>query len=280
MGRLAWSHASSVQTICPDGKKAQAGAEANVKNLKTIKISRKVPTQRSNRVSQEHLRTIEVVDWLIAHPSERAQIEAVNDAFQASAEKAIAGLTEKQKIRFADHFWCDFFASLVQLIDKGQLTINKVQQAVAEGVSNALITMVFDSIEKSRASSYGNKPGTINKNRNKTTRKVADRQSGLTAAVLKVVVKDVLISVFKAYSKSLTSNLAIYKKHFQILAILLCPNPQAHKLVWDTCLAPLLAESIANSLVQNLKSKNIRIPTVDVWDKQPVSAKAILEYVL
>lgn len=256
IGRIDWA-------INPTSNKyanAKFKAISDVKHLKKISKSMILPPQGSVRIIQEYVRTVEIVTWLINNPSELQQIKKLYNMFQNAVTNAIKGLPKKQLERLSDHFWCDFFASLVYLIDQGQITVSQIQSQI----SNTLINTVFNCIKNIRGSSYGNALATKPGNRIQDTRKKRDSLEGLTNSLLKKIVTNALAASFKCYSPPL--NINSIKMQFQILALLLCPDPESHKLVWNQCFAPLFATNFTQSLNSILTKKNIQIPSLDTWD--------------
>lgn len=263
VGRIDWAS----NPTSNDYQNAQIKACKHLNGLKKISKPKVLPSQHSVRILQEHIRTVEIVTWLINNnQSELQPIEKLREEFQKAATKAIKELPKKQIERFSDHFWCDFFASLVYWIDQVQDAEEQIKQFIASQISDTLVDAVFDYIEDSRKSSYGNSLATKPGNRVKATRDYKDKQAGLTDECLKDIVTAVLVASFKSYSSPLDSTIKNIKVHFQVLALLLCPDPESHKRVWDYCLAPLFAAQCAQGLKDILTNKNIFIPVSDTWD--------------
>ncbi|MDT7510587.1 hypothetical protein [Bifidobacterium sp. H6bp9] len=263
IGRIDWAS----NPTSSDYQNAQIKACKRLNGLKKISKPKVLPSQHSVRILQEHIRTVEIVTWLINNNQSGLQpIEKLRKEFQKAATKAIKELPKKQIERFSDHFWCDFFASLVCWIDKEQDAEEQINQFIAGQISDTFVDAVFKLIKDSRETSYGNSLATKPGNRVKTTRDYKDSQAGLTKKCLKDIVTAVLVASFKSYSSSLDSAIKNIKVHFQVLALLLCPDPESHKLVWDHCLAPLFAAQCAQGLKDILTNKNIFIPVLDTWD--------------
>lgn len=276
IGRIDWAS----NPTSNDYLSAKSKAISHVNRLEILSKPKVLPSQGSVRILQEHIRTVEIVTWLINNPSELQQIEKLYDAFQNAMTNVIKGLTKKQLKRLSDHFWCDFFASLVYLIDQGQITVSRIQKYIAGQISSTLINTVFNCIKNSRGNSYGNPLATRPGNRIQDTRKKRDSLEGLANALLKPIITDALVASFKSYSSPLNIPINSIKVHFQILALLLCPDPESHKLVWDQCLAPLLAAQCAQSLKNILTNKNILIPISDSWDSpQAITPKTPVPYI-
>lgn len=256
IGRIDW--ASNPKSNKYRNAKLKATSDAN--DLKRISKSMVLPPQGSVRIIQEYIRTVEIVTWLINNPAELQQIKKLYNAFQNAMTNTIKELPKKQLERLSDHFWCDFFASLVYLIDQAQITVSQI----VSQVSNTLINTVFDYIKDTRGSSYGNALATKPGNRVRDTRDKRDSLEGLTNSLLKKIVTNALVASFKCYSPPLDIN--SIKMQFQILALLLCPDPESHKLVWNQCFAPLFATNFTQSVNSILTKKNIQIPRLDTWD--------------
>lgn len=262
IGRIDW--ASNPKSS--DYQNAKKKASKDLNELRAISKPKMLPSQHSVQILQEYIRTVEIVTWLKNNPTDLQLIEKLCKEFQKAATKAIKGFPKKQIERFSDHFWCDFFASLVYWIDQVQDAEEQIKQFIASQISDTLVDAVFDYIKDSRTSSHGNSLATKPANLVKATRDDKDKQAGLTDECLKDIVTAVLVASFKSYSSPLDSTIKNIKVHFQILALLLCPDPESHKRVWDCCLAPLFAAQCAQGLKNILTKKNILIPVSDTWD--------------
>ena len=272
MGRIDWASNPTNSAYLS----AKSKAISHVKGLKKISKPKVLPSQGSVRIIQEHIRTVEIVTCLVNDSSQLKQIKKLYPQFQTTTTNAVKGLTKNQLNRLSDHFWCDFFASLVYLINKQKITANQITASVAGKISSTLVNAVFNCIKTSRRSSYGNPLATKPGNRETKTRETKDLGEGLTNSILKKIVTKVLVTSLK--SCSLPPNINHIELDFQILALLLCPDPESHKLVWNQCFAPLFTLNSAqplknqplNNIVQPLKNtltkKNIRIPLLDTWD--------------
>ena len=283
IGRIDWAS----NPISSDYQNAKKKASKDLNELREISKpkklpsqSKKLPSQHSVQILQEYIRTVEIVTWLKNNPTDLQLIEKLCEEFQKAATKAIKELPKKQIERFSDHFWCDFFASLVYWIDQVQDAEEQIKQFIASQISDTLVDAVFDYIKDSRTSSHGNSLGTRQKNLVKATRDDKDKQAGLTDECLKDIVTAVLVASFKSYSSPLNSTIKNIKVHFQVLALLLCPDPESHKRVWDYCLAPLFAAQCAQGVKDILTNKNIFIPDTDIWDFPNANApKTTVSYI-
>lgn len=276
LGRIYWASnpTSSVYSS------AKFKAIKHVKSLKTASKPKVLTSQGSARILQEYIRTVAIVTWLINSSPDLNQLQGLCATFQNTATTAMSGLTKNQLQRFSDHFWCDFFASLVYLINNTQNAQNQIQKSIAGKISNTLINEVFSCIKNSRGNSYGNPLAMRQGNRETRTRETRDLHEGLGNNLLKKIVTNVLVASFAPYSSQLNiQNVGVstifdsMKVHFQILALLLCPDPESHKLVWDQCFAPLFTvnclqplKNIVQPLKDTLTNKNISIPLLDTWD--------------
>ncbi len=262
IGRIDW--ASNPKSS--DYQNAKKKASKDLNELRAISKPKMLHSQHSVQILQEYIRTVEIVTWLKNNPTDLQLIEKLCKEFQKAATKAIKGFPKKQIERFSDHFWCDFFASLVYWIDQVQDAEEQIKQFIASQISDTLVDAVFDYIKDSRTSSHGNSLATKPANLVKATRDDKDKQAGLTDECLKDIVTAVLVASFKSYSSPLDPTIKNIKVHFQILALVLCPDPESHKRVWDCCLAPLFAAQCAQELKNILTKKNILIPVSDTWD--------------
>lgn len=279
LGRIKWiDYYSQHRSLSPEAKKIRSSATKNINKLKPPKRHRVLASSLATDLLQEHMRSIEVVDKLISLSyGDRKVVINLRHAFEDAAadivDNGISGglkLTEPQKIRLSDHFWCDLAASIAKLIDQSQEFLKNLQQQAIK----LLVKDLLQEIQNSRDESYGNGVGTREKNRILQTRSYYDQQAGLSAKLIGMILEAFLTKLFDNLTSSVNDQVEQWKLYFQILAILLCKDPQRHPLVWNYCLAPLVGQlagqavkNQAKNIIGSLANKGYRFSKLDVWDK-------------
>lgn len=145
-------------------------------------------------------------------------------------------------LRFADHFWCDALAALAQVLT--ELLDNTVQLSdTARGFAVAPVAAsTWQTIHTLRSDEAGNTPCQQKKTRKKKSRAARDAAAGLSDTILEGVVELLVTALMGGVSKTTQAVLAPFILRLRILALLFCPDPYAHKAVWDYCLVPLLKQ--------------------------------------
>lgn len=259
--RIRWAKALSIEksqqtqkerSVVKLAKKQQSKAkEALLEQNRTLSQSRKAPRRHDANAFFEANRSIDIVTWLIEHPTDCDQMEWIADQIGAAAEDLLIQLPGKHR-RIADHFWCDILAALASILDKTLETTNQLIDSSAEFIAG----QVWELVKNTRNEERGNAPCQKDKTRHRTSRFSRDVQDGLEEAILKQAVEKLVKKIVKKVASEPTSTVEQLLLQIRLLAILFCPDPYAHRAVWNGCMVPLLKENIiAVSLegMENLK---------------------------
>jgi len=193
----------------------------------------------------ERFLTVDVTVWLVQHSEQRRMIGCLADLVQSECESFMVSLDETQRKKLAaSHIWCDIIASVVAFTDEFELTVDAVQRDMSDQVGR-FIGNVWYGFRKSRQTSTGSRPGQAERS---TTWEAEDRKNGLVDTLLSKTVSALVLKILKAYTAQPKALLDAAKTHLQVLALMLCPDPAAHPLVWDQCLVPLLGGVVGDEL--------------------------------
>lgn len=89
-----------------------------------------------------------------------------------------------------------------------------------------------------------------------------DVAAGLHDAILEKAVKDLVTALMTGATEATHGALDPIILRLRILAILFCPDPYAHKAVWDYCVVPLLKQGIV------IRSQNYLQQFYDMFKQQ------------
>lgn len=203
----------------------------------------------------ESNRSIDIVDWLIEHPTERKQIEWIADRV-GDACGEILNESPEVYCRLADHFWCDVLAALAHAIDE----VSKKIDSISEDISSYIADLVWEILKQERSSSTtSGSPNPRSKKREVAkTRLKKDEEAGLGDVFLENVTKRLVKKIVKKFLKEsttpITTKLGELQQNVRILALLMCPNPYAHRAVWEYCLLPILKAEIVIKVNEYLEN--------------------------
>lgn len=210
----------------------------------------------------EYLRSVEIVDQLVDSTANQVNysdliktVQILETAMQKPSNQK--SYPPAVKARLEDHFFCDLFAALAQALGTLQTLPNKWKKL--------LVQQICQTIDDSRSKSYGCSIGSRKSNIPSTTRKQEDQTGGLTGSVINAIVTQVVNKVFPTAPAQAV--LSQYQRLFQMLAVLLCPSPQQHKLVWDECVVPIIKSLIQHLGTTSLLGTPFDVPDKDIWDQ-------------
>lgn len=220
-------------------KQRNRAKEVLRKQKESLKQSRTSPRRDDADAFFEANRTIDIVNWLIEHPTTCDQMEWVADQIGEAAENLLLQFPGKHR-RVADHFWCDVLAALASILAELLETSNQLIDDVAEAIAEK----VWNSVEATRDEEKGNAPYQQQSTRKSTSRLSRDYQEGLQEAVLKQTVETLVKKIIKKASAEPEITVETLLLQIRLLAILFCPGPYAHRAVWNNCVVPLIKDEI------------------------------------
>ncbi len=185
-----------------------------------------------------------MVHWLIEHPTELSELRSIVDQLITASEKLLTGTPEQKKVRAArmlDHLWCDLLASIACGLEQVAEVESRTKKRLAEAVSQAAMRVLEDAQGEALAAPTGT---TVTDIRGSRREDDEEADTGLERAVLEgciqAVVKGALDSATSGFDAGLTAMLT----KIRIAALMLCPDVDAHDLVWDHCWIPLWHDAI------------------------------------
>ncbi|NNH72464.1 hypothetical protein HLB23_21820 [Nocardia uniformis] len=175
----------------------------------------------------------EAIRWLVDNPTALLDVKFLAEQIGGAAEDLLKALPKKgQRRRLADHFWCDVVGALAWVLAEIDGAIEKLRNKAIDW----LVDEVWKSFRCSRDADWG---GTPNGRRQPgPSRAERDRDESVADTVLKEAIKSLLQKVCDGlWAKQITFDALILK--LRLLAIWLCPDVLAHRLVWEHCWVPL-----------------------------------------
>lgn len=156
-----------------------------------------------------------------------------------SAENLLTQFEGKHR-RIADHFWCDILAALANVLAE----MLEASDQLLDDTAEAIAEKVWALVEDTRGKEKGNAPCQIEKTRNSDSRLSRDYQEGLLEAVLKQAVETLVKKIVKKVAADPEMTVEAFLLQIRLLALLFCPDPYAHRAVWNGCAVPLIREGI------------------------------------
>lgn len=214
----------------------------------------KFPRSDDARWFFEYVRSVDIVDWLANHTTEREQVKwiagEVGDVCVGVLGKFRENDSLRKEIRYrlGDHFWCDALAALAHAIDEVIKEIDSIIDSISEEFSSYIADLAWKILKQERSSSTGYSPKSEAKKERAKTRLEKDKEAGLKEVDLEDITKKLLKEIIKKTLKDSTTpieeKLGELQRYVRILALLMCPDPYVHRAVWEYCLLPILKEGI------------------------------------
>jgi len=271
LARISWATALAVPALqrTPEQKK-QAETAINQRQRATLKLKLQAKSHRHSRQKPRRLdatvffeanRSIDIVTWLINNPNECKAIESMAQQIGSTCESL---LTENPgfRLRLADHFWCDVLAALVHVLTEVLNEIDKTPSRASKLTVDLLGARTWETVRDQRRDSKGNAPCQRKTSRKAISRADKDAAAGLHDAILEKTVKDLVASLIAGFTVAAHGTLDPIILRLRVLAILFCPDPYAHKAVWNYCVVPLLKQGIV------IQAKNYLQSFYDMFKQQ------------
>ncbi|QOW64654.1 hypothetical protein [Rothia terrae] len=222
---------------------------ALTKQSESLRLSRTDPRRHDANAFFEANRSLEIVDWLIEHPTELEQMQWIADQIGDSAETLLTQHKGKHH-RVADHLWCDILAALAVILEKALKTKDKIVDLVASEVADG----VWRLLKSQRNKELGNAPCQKPQTRNTTSRLSRDISKGLDERILKKTIQVLVEKIIKHFTSDPVMSIENLLLQIRLLALLFCPDPYAHRAVWNHCMIPLLKERIIAESLKELQT--------------------------
>lgn len=257
--RLRWAVAlsipSSQRTSQQESDSATAAKQrrkarsALTKQSESLRLSRKDPRRSDANAFFEANRSLEIVDWLIEHPTELEQMQWIADQVGDCAEELLTQREGKHR-RVADHLWCDILAALAAVLEKALKTKDKIIELVASEVADS----VWRLVKRERNKELGNAPCQKQQTRNTTSRLARDTSEELDERILKKTTQMLVKKIIKNFASDPVMSVENLLLQVRLLALLFCPDPYAHRAVWNHCMVPLLKERVIAESLEELQT--------------------------
>lgn len=188
-------------------------------------------TKKDARLACSHARDIDLVDRLVNEAVDLASLQELDRAIiEATARVLVPELGDPEKCKkVADHFWCEVLAQLAIALDQLGTIVEDSADALADMVANAVVPRVEDAGQARKWASVVGR---------------ALIKRALRAMILN------LVTPVPGLADKVT--LSVSAEQCRQLALMLCPDPESHPLVHNTCLVPWLRDGVADSLQQRL----------------------------
>ncbi|MEU6132964.1 hypothetical protein ABZ805_27605 [Saccharopolyspora sp. NPDC047091] len=263
-GRLGWAAAlatpptdrtSQQQALASTAKNRQQKADTAQRDRVQHHVGKSSPTRSAGNLNWtdtktaiEFARTRDIVDRLVRNDIERTQLIHVVDEISRIAGELLDSLGHGRdvRLRIGDHFWCDVVAGVVSVLARSEKTSGEIDSC-ADG---ELAAQTWDSLIRSRTSSHGYRP--IATEGTRPTRAELDERAGLLGEQCLPVLQETTAEIVEIALEWLTGGTDPLLLKLRMLAVLSCPDPARHKLVWDSSLVPLLTGPITSALQQRL----------------------------
>lgn len=251
--RLGWAMAMAIQPgdrTEAQNDEVETAEQQREKARKSLAIqqgsykpSRKKPRRGDATWFFESGRSIEIVDWLIDHPTECAQIDWMADQVVAACEELLTQHPGTHR-RLADHFWCDVLAALARALDEALNVLDEIPSIVSKETVSTISSRTWDLVHDERNTAKGNAASQRRSSLEISTRADRDHAAALSDVILKKAVEDLVSVLLSGVSAGAHLTLDTIVLKLRILAILFCPDPYAHRAVWDYCVVPLVKQGV------------------------------------
>lgn len=221
-------------------------------------------TDAEIHAAEEFARTGILVIWLSLDGDSLEQLDGLAEEISSWGATAIEELVSEApgerrrrkqvQDRLGDHFWCDLLAALVVVLNAPTDLESRIRDDVAQATGH-VAGLVWAEVKRSRERSHGYSPRA---RKPRPLRSTADERAGLDDVILRSTVTAVVKHALKTLIISSGASAEDVRTRLQVLALIMCPDPVAHKLVWENCWRPLfrstLKEGLLDALDQQLES--------------------------
>lgn len=209
----------------------------------SLRKAQKKPRRKDASWFFESGRSVEIVDWLVSHPTEREQIDWMADQVGEVCELLLNQNPHTHR-RLADHFWCDVLAALARVLDEALSELDSLPGELSEAFISALSERTWEAVRNERGSSKGNAPTRRQSTQNDSYRIDEDIDAGLSEVMLKRAVKELVSILLSGVNEAAHLTLDNIVLKLRVLAILFCPDPYAQRAVWEECVVPLIKQGV------------------------------------
>ncbi len=252
MHRIEWALEAAMEETGEERRRRRLSLEATWTGFGQ---DRKAPSLEIARVAV-NTGFVDLVDWLaddyraadgageiagsVVVQLKGGLVGLVSDAVRVEIDKIVGppgpgGHENLLRLGLADHFWCDLFAAIAQVAREVQAQLDQVPDRLAEAI-----------LESRSADNNLVRP------KRGPRRKVT--RLPLEDLLVERVVAAVLRTAWAPVQAMYQAKLQLLIRHAQILAILICPGPERHRVVVEQCMKPLFGEEITEPAVERIKA--------------------------
>jgi hypothetical protein len=248
-GRIAWARALSGPGDAKAAQEARNRQHAAADQLQR-RINQRAGTSRNAsglvkadvRACIEYERTVLLVGWLAEHPGELKPVEELAGHVSDVAGRAFTQLatldSSGRGARTArDHFWCAIVAQLVIAIEQLAEYEAQLKDAVADRTGQAIAQEVADAV---RPSPRRSTPGVVE-------------------GVLEAAVSEIVRRSLDTLTAPADATIAAATFKLRLLAMMLCPAPFEHAVVWNHCHVPLIKGELTDELQERITAMADRL---------------------
>lgn len=263
-GRLHWANVLSVDVVpgatsLPERvealrRQALASSRLRIRIAQAKKSKRSRGLSAENTISAfEYARTMNLVQWLVEHPTERDQLEGVVELLVRASSDLLESAPDSKrsalKKRILDHLWCDLIASVACAIEG----FGSLEEKAKEEVAVAIAAGATALLKSARAAAEA-RPARANEDGTAVSK--ADLDTGAGLSVDKAILQGCIRGVVHLALDGATAGLDAYLKtiliKLRIAGVMLCPDVTAHENVWRHCWLPLWKDALFDALLEEL----------------------------
>lgn len=224
------------------------------------RIAKARKSKRSRRMSAvnttaatEYARTVNLVQWLVEHPTERDHLHTLVDTLVTASTDLLASVPpsrrDAMKNRILDHLWCDLIASVVCAIEQFESLEKTAKAKVAAAIAHAATGFLAEARASADAS-----PSSKNKDGSFKTKAELDQDAGLSldSAIIQGCIRGVVTVALDGATAGLDAYFAIILVKLRTAGVMLCPDIAAHDRVWQHCWLPLWKDALFDEVLESL----------------------------
>ncbi|MDQ0648640.1 hypothetical protein QFZ53_002836 [Microbacterium natoriense] len=263
-GRLHWADVLSVDVVSGETSPPERTEALRRQSLAAtrvrIRIARARKSKRSRGLSAantisafEYARTMNLVQWLVEHPTERDQLESVVELLVKASSDLLAGVQKSKrkalKARILDHLWCDLIASIVCAVEQFGSLEEKAKEEVAVAIAAGATALLKSARAEAEA-----RPARANKDGTAVSKADLDADADLSVdgAILQGCIRGVVHLALDGATAGLDAYLKTILIKLRVAGVMLCPDVTAHEKVWRHCWLPLWKHALFDALLEEL----------------------------
>lgn len=227
---------------------------ANLRKLDPIPSvhkNKQIPPKQNVQRPLEGSNTSKTIQWLIEHPTHVEQIEWIANQIGETAEALLKEYGLKYQ-RLADHLWCDILAAVAEALEKTLNVADELIDITAESFADQVCNLVLSG----RNHKETNLPSGNQTLLEKIIGVMTPRRKSLDEVIVRQATKMLVKKTFQRIFLEPRAAVEAFLLQIRLLALSLCPAPEKHRTVWNSCAVPLIrAQIVSESLaeIENMK---------------------------